>query len=64
MRERAFTASRSELRERPSRPARSASFGKRAPGLSSPLTIMALIFSIASSVTGTLSPSLVRIPAA
>src|SRR5689334_22887547 len=57
MSESAFTASRRELRDRPSRSARSFSLGSRSPGPSSPVTIMALIFSMASSVTGTANPS-------
>src|SRR3954453_19757119 len=47
----ARTASRSELRLRPSRAARSASFGRRAPAASSPLMIIALIWSMADCVT-------------
>src|SRR5690606_39232863 len=47
----AFTASRMELRDRPSRSASSFSGGSRSPGPSSPEMIIALIFWIASSVT-------------
>ena len=56
IRHNALTASRSELRDRPSRWARSASFGSRSPGASSPEMIMPLILSIASSVTGMARP--------
>src|SRR5699024_8631998 len=51
MKSRAFTASRNELRESPSRSESSASGGKRSPGLSSPLTMRSLIFPSASSVS-------------
>ena len=47
----ARTASRSELRERPRRVARSASFGSRSPAASSPRMIIALMSSMARSVT-------------
>jgi hypothetical protein len=50
----ALTASRSELRDSPSPAARSASRGSRSPAFSAPEVIMALIFSMASSVTATL----------
>src|SRR6185437_13500515 len=50
-RDSARTASRSELRDRPSSAARSASRGSRSPARSAPDVIMALIFSMASSVT-------------
>src|SRR3954468_1243442 len=53
----ARTASRSELRLRPRRAARSASFGRRAPAASSPLMIIALIWSIADWVTLTVQRS-------
>src|SRR5487761_1640758 len=52
----ARTASRSELRDRPSWAARSASRGSRSPARSAPVVIMALIFSMASSVTATADP--------
>src|ERR1700761_2087489 len=52
-RDSALTASRSELRDRPSSAARSASLGSRSPARRVPETIMALIFSIASSVSAT-----------
>src|SRR5580704_10870213 len=52
-RDSARTASRSELRERPSSAARSASRGSRSPARSAPEVIMPLIFSMASSVTAT-----------
>ena len=48
---RARTASRSELRDSPRSAARSASRGSRSPARSAPDVIMALIFSMASSVT-------------
>src|ERR1017187_4337295 len=50
-RDSARTASRSELRDRPRSAARSASRGSRSPARSVPDVIMALTFSIASSVT-------------
>src|SRR5690349_10928061 len=50
-RDRARTASRSELRDSPRSAARSASRGSRSPARSAPDVIMALIFSMASSVT-------------
>src|SRR5699024_3265322 len=50
-----FTASRRELRERPSRSPSSFSGGRRWPGPSSPETIISLIVVIATSVTATLS---------
>ena len=56
----AFTASRSELRDRPSSAARSASLGSFSPGRTRPETIICLIFSIASSVSATPRPLLRR----
>src|SRR6201993_3101163 len=50
-RDSARTASRSELRDSPRSAARSASRGSRSPARSAPDVIMALIFSMASSVT-------------
>src|SRR3984893_18481799 len=50
-RDSARTASRSELRDSPRSAARSASRGRRSPARSAPDVIMALIFSMASSVT-------------
>src|SRR5258708_16172105 len=58
--DRALTASRSELRDTTSSAARSASLGSRSPARSVPETIMALIFSIASSVTATQGPPFPR----
>src|SRR6266851_725994 len=55
-RDSARTASRSELRDRPRSAARSASRGNRSPARSAPDVIMALIFSMASSVTATAAP--------
>src|ERR1700722_7591626 len=49
----AFTASRSELRDKPSSAARSASLGSFSPGRTRPERIICLILSIASSVSGT-----------
>src|SRR5450755_174537 len=49
----ALTASRSELRDRPRSAARSASLGSRSPACSVPERIIALIFSMASSVSAT-----------
>jgi hypothetical protein len=49
--ESAFTASRNELRDRPSRAASSASRCKRSPARSSPRTIISLMRSMASSVS-------------
>ena len=54
--ESARTASRSELRDSPSSAARSASLGSRSPACSVPETIIALIFSMASSVSATADP--------
>src|SRR6185437_10409340 len=53
-RDSARTASRSELRDSPRSAARSASRGSRSPARSAPDVIMALIFSMASSVTAKL----------
>src|SRR5580700_10168260 len=52
----ARTASRNELRDMPSFAASLSSTGRRSPGRKSPETIIALIFSIASSVTLTRAP--------
>src|SRR5581483_12274513 len=54
----ARTASRSELRDSPSCCARSSSLGSRVPGCNSPVTIIFLILSIASSVTAMAAPPL------
>src|SRR5690242_2557424 len=56
-RDSARTASRSELRDSPRSAARSASRGSRSPARSAPDVIMALIFSMASSVTAKLFPA-------